>query len=269
VSATIRKGSAGFVRHRMNNAQKSIRESHAGKALRIVHGIALGHIAVVGRNQILLDRHNREDREWVGIIAVCGGNISFDRVGYGVHTGVGNQLLRHGLGQIRIHDGDIRGDFKIGNRVLDTLLIVGDDGKRGHFGSRTGSGRNRAEMGLFAELGQTEHLAHILKGGLGILILDPHGLCGIDRRTAAHGNNPVRLKFLHGRRTAHNGFDGRIGLNAFKELDFHAGFLQVRNSFVQKSEALHRTAANADHRTFAFKGFQRFQRAFAVIQISR
>lgn len=39
---------ARFVRHGVHNAQKRVGERHAGQALRVVHGIAGSHIAVVG-----------------------------------------------------------------------------------------------------------------------------------------------------------------------------------------------------------------------------
>lgn len=57
-----------------------------------------------------------------------------------------------------------------------------------------------AEVSLFTQLGQAEHLAHILEGYLGVFILYPHGLGRIYRRAAAHGNYPIRLELEHGHR---------------------------------------------------------------------
>ena len=79
-------------------------------------------------------------------------------------------------------------------------------------------------MRFLAQLRQGEHLAHIFKRRLGIFVLDPHGLGRIDGRAAAHGNDPIRLEADHGLRAAHDGLDGRIRLNAFKQLDFHSRF---------------------------------------------
>ena len=39
---------------------------------------------------------------------------------------------------------------------------------------------------------------------------------GVDGRAAAHSNDPVGLEFQHGLGTAHDGLDGRIGLDALK-----------------------------------------------------
>ena len=163
----------------------------------------------------------------IGVVAVCGGNVGFDRVGHRVHTGVGNQLLRHGLGQLGIDDGDVRRDLEVGDRVLGSLGIVGDDGEGGHFGRRAGSGGNGAEVGFVTQFGKSEDLAHVFEGAFRIFIFDPHGLRRVDGRTAADGNDPVGTEFLHHFGASHHGFDGRVGFDAFENLHFHAGFFQI------------------------------------------
>ena len=65
----------------------------------------------------------------------------------------------------------------------------------------------------------------------------------------------------------HDGLYGGIGLDAFKQLDFHAGFLQVADCPIQEAELLHGAAANTDDGLFALKGLQRFQSALAVVQV--
>ena len=123
-------------------------------------------------------------------------------------------------------------------------------------------------MSLFAELRQTEYLAHILEGDIGILILDPHCLGCIDRRTAAHCDDPVGLEFKHLLCAVHNGLDGRVGFDTFDKSDFHSGFFQISLGFVKKSESLHRAAAHADYRALAFKSFQSLESSFSVIQVT-
>lgn len=50
--------------------------------------------------------------------------------GQGVNdAGVRAELGGHGAGELRIDDGDIGGDVEIGQRVLDAILILGDDEK--------------------------------------------------------------------------------------------------------------------------------------------
>ena len=233
-----------------------------------MHGVTLGHVAVVAVHQVALDHADGKDGQRVGVVAVCGGDVSLDGVGHGVHAGVGHQLLGHGLGQIRVHDGHVRGDLKVRDGVLDTLLVVGDDGESGHLSGSAGGGGNGAEVCLAAQRRDAEHLAHLLKGDVGILVLDPHGLGRVDGGAAAHGNDPVRLKLQHGFGTAHDGLHGGVRLDAFKQFDFHAGFLQVGDGTVQEAEPLHGAAAHTDDGLFAGEGLQGFQSALAMVQIA-
>ena len=223
---------------------------------------------IIAVHQIALDHPDGEDGQRVGVVAVGGGNISLDGVSHCIHTGVGDQLLGHGLGQIGIDDGDIGGDLKVSDGVLDALLIIGDDGEGGHLSGGAGGGRDGAEVGLAAERRNAEHLAHLLKGDLRVLVLDPHGLCGINGGAAAHGNDPVGLKLQHGLGTAHDGLHGRIGFDALEQLHFHAGFLQVLHGTIQEAETLHGAAADTDHCLFSGEGLQRFQSALAMVQIT-
>ena len=189
-------------------------------------------------------------------------------MGHGVHAGGGDQLLGHRLGQIGIDDGDVGGDLKVGQGVLDALLVVGDDGEGGDLGGGAGGGGDGAEVSLGAQLGQAEDLAHILEGDLGVLILDPHGLGRVDGGAAAHGDDPVGLELAHGLGAAHDGGDGGIGLNALEDLDLHAGLLQIGDDAVQETKALHGAAADTDHRPLAGQCLQHLKGALAVVEIS-
>ena len=156
---------------------------------------------------------------------MCSGNICLNGVGHCIHTCVGNQFFGHGLCQIRINDCHIRGDLEIGDGVLDTLCVICDDRESSYFCCSAGGRRNRTEVCLLPELRDAEYLTHFLKGDIRVLIFDPHSLCRIDGGTAAHCDDPVRLELLHGCCALHNGFNGGIRLDAFKELNFHTGFL--------------------------------------------
>ena len=201
VRAVIRKRGAGLVRHGVHDAQQRVGERHAGQALGVVHAVAGGHIAVVGLGtRSFMDHLDGVQSQRIGEVAVRGGDIRLDGVGHRVHASVGDQLLGHSLGQIRIDDRHVRRDFKIGDRVLDALGIIRDDGERRHFGRRAGGGRRwRRSAALRAQLRQAEDLAHILKRAIRILVFDPHGLGRVDRRAAAHGDDPVRLELAPSR----------------------------------------------------------------------
>ena len=190
-----------------------------------MHGVALGHVAVVGVHQVTLDHLDGVEGQRISVVAVGGGHIRLNGVGDGVHTGVGHQLLGHGLSQIGVHNGHVGSDLKVGDGILDALLIVGDNRERSHLSGGAGGGGNGAETGLLAQGGNAEHLAHLLKGDVGVLVFDPHGLGRVDGRASAHSHDPVGLELQHGVRALHDGFHRGIGLDTLEHLNLHAGFL--------------------------------------------
>ena len=223
VCAVIGKRRAGLVGHAVYDAEQRVRERHTGQALGIVHRVALIHIAVVAADQICLDHLDGVQGQRVGKVAVRGGDVGLDGVGHGVHAGVGDELLGHRVGQLGVNDGDIGRDLKVGDGVLDALLVIGDDREGRDLGGRTGGGGDGAEVGLAAQRRDAEHLAHILKRDVGVLVLDPHGLGCIDGGAAADCDDPVGLELFHGGSTLHDRLHGRVGLDAFKQLYLHAG----------------------------------------------
>ena len=80
------------------------------------------------------------------------GNIGFDSVGDSIPTRMGDKLLRPGVGKFRIDNGDIRSDFEVGNRELDTLLVIRNNREGSDFRSCSGRRGNSAEMGFMTEL---------------------------------------------------------------------------------------------------------------------
>ena len=223
VCAVIGKRRAGLVGHAVYDAEQRVRERHTGQALGIVHRVALIHIAVIAADQIRLDHLDGVQGQRVGKVAVRGGDVGLNGVGHGVHAGVGDELLGHRVGQLGVNDGDIGRDLKVGNGVLDALLVIGDDREGRDLGGRTGGGGDGTEVGLAAQRRDAEHLAHILKRDVGVLVLDPHGLGCVDGGAAADCDDPVGLELFHGGSTLHDRLHGRVGLDAFKQLYLHAG----------------------------------------------
>ena len=220
-----------------------------------MHGITFCHVTVIGIYQILLDHFDRMQGQRIGKVTVRSGNISLDCVGHSIHTSVGYQFLRHGLCQIRIDDGYIRGDLEISDRIFNSLLIVCNDRECSNLCSSSGSRRNCTEMSFSSQFRDTKYLTHIFKGNVRILIFDPHCFCCVDRRTTTHSNDPVRLECFHSCSALHYGFYGRIRLNAFVKLNFHSCFFEVLFCLIKESEAFHGTAANTDDCFLTFKCF--------------
>ena len=143
-----------------------------------------------------------------------------------------SQLGRHGLGQIRINDSNIRSDIEVSQRIFNALVIIGNYGERGHLGGSAGGGRNRQEFRFLTQSGESKRSDQVFKLSVRILIKSPHSLRGVNRRTAADRNDPVRLEFLHGLGALHNGFYRRIRLNAFEQHSFNAGLVQIVDNLV-------------------------------------
>ena len=179
-----------------------------------------------------------------------------------------HQLLRHGLCQSRIYDSHIGSDFKVRNGVFDSLFIVCNNGKCGYLGSCSGSGGNGTELCLLSQRWNTEDLAHIFKGAVRILVLNPHCLRRINGRSSTDCHNPIRSEVQHFLGTLHYGINGRVRLNTFKKLYLHACFLQVLYHSIQKAETLHGSTTYADEGLLSPEGLQRLQRIFSVINVS-
>ena len=204
----------------------------------------------------------------VSKVAVCSGNISFDRVSHRIHTSVSHQFLRHSLCQFRIYDRHIWRDLKISDRIFDALFIISDDGKGRYFCCSARSGRNRTEMSFLTKWRNTKHLTHIFECDIRIFVFDPHSLRCVDRRSSTDSHDPVRFEFQHFLSSAHHGLYRRIRFDPFKQFHFHACFLQVCFYLVQETRSLHRSAPYADHRFLSGKALQCFQCTFSMINVS-
>ena len=205
----------------------------------------------------------------IGIIAVQRGNVSFNGMSHCVHTGVCDQFRRHGFRQCTVHNCDVRRNVEVRQRILDTLFVICDNGKGGHFCGSAGGRGHCTKLCLCPQLREAERGAQIFEFGIRIFIEYPHCFCGIDRRTAAHCHDPVRCKLLHGFCSTQHSVYRRVGLYAFKQCYFHAGIFQIADCLVQKSEPLHGTTAHNKKSFFALQCFQGFQCSLSVVQISR
>ena len=237
----------------MNDSKQCIGKCHTRQTLCIVHGITFFHVSVIRAHKISLDHLDRMQGKRIGKITVRRGNIRLDGMRHRIHTGMRYQLLRHRLCKLRIHDRHIWRNLKICNRIFDSFFIIRNDGKCRHFRRRSGCGRDRAEMCFFAELRNSEYLAHIFKRNVRIFILDPHCLCRINRRAAAHRHDPVRLEFFHCLGALHHRLHRWIRLNSLKQTDLHSCFFQILLCAIQKSKTLHGTSADTDHRALSLK----------------
>ena len=190
-------------------------------------------------------------------------------MGQSIHAGVSAQLGGHGVGELGVDDGDIRGDVEVGQRVLDALGVVGNDGEGSDLGSGAGGRGDGAEMSLLTQLGEAERLDDVIEGLLGILVEDPHGLSSIDGRAAADSNDPVGLEVPHSGCALHDGLDGGIGLDALEKLNLHAGLFEVGLNILQEPAAAHRAAARNDDGLLALEVLHLVASSLTKVQIAR
>ena len=145
-----------------------------------MHVLTCLFVALVGLWKPLDNLANCVQSVCIGKHGSCSGDVGLNGVGQCVHTGMSNELHRHAIGELRVNDGNVRGNLEVSDWVLNALLIVGNNREGRDLGCGAGSRGNCAEVSLGAELGKAKDLAHILKGCLRILILDPHCLRGVD-----------------------------------------------------------------------------------------
>jgi hypothetical protein len=260
---------AGLVGHGVHDAEEARGEGDAGDALRLVHVLAGVLVALVGDGQPLVDLADAVEGVGVGEHRGGRGDVGLEAVGEGVHAGVRAELGGHGVGELGVDDGDVRGDLEVGDRELDALGVVGDDREGRDLGRGARRGADGAEVGLGAQLGQAEDLAHVLEGGLGVLVLDPHGLRGVDGAAAADGDDPVGAELLHRGSALHDGLDGGVALDALEQRDLHARGLEVCLDVLQEAAGAHAVAAGDDDGLGALEVLHLVARALAKVQITR
>ena len=219
-------------------------------------------------NQLVVDHVGCVECERIGVVVGDRGDIRLDGMGHSIHTGMRGQLLRHRLCQLGVNDRDIGRDVVVGERVLDALVIVGDDRECGDFGCRARGRRNCAEVCLRAELREAERRDDRFKAGVRIFVEHPHRLCCVDRRTAAHCHDPVGLELAHCLGAAHHGLDRRVGLDTLEQFNLHAAVLQILYGAIQEAHTLHRAAADNDDRTLAAEVLQLLERSLTKVYVS-
>ena len=204
----------------------------------------------------------------VGVHRSNSRNVCLDSVGQCVHTSVSNKLNRHAVSELRVNNCDVRGNLEVSDWVLNALLVIGNDGECGYLSCGTGSRRNCAEVSLGAELRKTKDLAHVLKSGLWVLVLDPHSFSCVDWGAAADSNDPVWLELGHLSSTAHNGLDGRIGLDALNVRNLKTCGLEVILDVIKEAAATHGAAARNDNCPLTLEVLNLVTSALAKIQIA-
>ena len=192
------EASAQSMCQRMVNAQAGVGEGDTCRARGLDHArtAAHGKTVAIDHRQVLKHSGGSLYGECIGKRRGGVRDIGLDGVCQYVKTGIGRDLCRHGLGEIGLEQGAVGGQEIVDQHNL--VLAARDDGKVGNFRTRTCRGRN----------GQKIRLVHsMLVGEV------QNSLRGIDARTAAKGDDHIRLNALHHSDGCVNELLARVGLN--------------------------------------------------------
>ena len=222
--------------HRMYDSKKCIGECHSCKTLCIMHLLSCYHITFVRCRKVIQNHLDCLQCKRICKWTVQGRYISFDRMCQCIHTCVSNLLYRETHDKIRIYNCNVRCNIKIGKWVFYSGLIVGNNGEC--------CWRNCSKFCFCSQFREVERNTEIFKCNIRIFIECPHCFCSINRWSATHSYDPVRLELLHNCCTFHNGLNRWIWLNTFKKLYFHSCFFQIVLSSVEESLTLHGTSSD-------------------------
>ena len=123
-------------------------------------------------------------------------DIGLDSVRQHVKAGIGRNLCRNGLGEVRLEQGAVGSQEVVNQHNL--VLTARDDGKVGDLRARTRRGGNSQEI----------RLGHAMLVGK-----VQNSLRGIDARTAAKRDNHIRLHALYHGNARIDELLARIGLD--------------------------------------------------------
>ena len=116
-------------------------------------------------------------------------------MGHGVHSRFRSDVIRHGHGEIRVQNSDIRLEDLVDHRDLQLLVRIGDHGGAGDLRGGAGGGGDRHQL-EFADLGEGD-FADDIQIQLREFIEEHHGFGRIHTGTPAHRHHGVRLELPH------------------------------------------------------------------------
>ena len=200
-----------LVGHRVHYAEERVGESHTSDRSGVSHllaGDGIGALldrGVVAGREIREDRLERTNGETVGIVRRKHRSVSLKSVGDGVDARGARKAGRRGHLHIGINNRHRRHKLVIGERILSTRRLVGNNGERSYFGASTGRSRDADERRLDAHLREAVdaladiHKAHrhIVEVGLGVLVENPHDLRRVHGAAAADSDDDVGIEAGH------------------------------------------------------------------------
>ena len=182
-------------------------------------------------------------------------------MGQDVDTRSRAQSLRHCLYQIRVDNRHRRSQRIIRYRVLNALMVIGNNGERRYFRTRARRSRDSDHHSLFAQLRKFKntfadiHKAHrqIFKFQFRMFVHQPHNLARVNRRTAAQRNDNVRLKRTERTDSHIDRRQIRIRMHVGEYFVRNADFVQNIGNFLGIAQIKQRLVGNDKRAFFAFQ----------------
>ena len=207
--------------HAVHQAKADVGIGHAGDIGGVGHLFASRNVAVGALGEVLGDHADGLHRQAVGQAPRTRGDVSLDGVGQGVEAGSDLESARHGIGQIRVHEGDDRDVMRVDGHELALVGRVGDHIVDGGFGRGAGGGRHAEDrygrvLGVCYAL-KREHVGELRIGGD-----DADALAGVLRGATAQADQKVGAGCGELGYAVLNAFDRRVRLDVAEHLIRHA-----------------------------------------------
>ena len=245
---------AKAVGHAMGNAKAAVGKCQPGHAGADEHVVARGHVVAVVIGALEVGKNIAD-----GLLRVDGGKhvavtrgIGFHRMGQHVHAGCGGHVRGYGARKAGIKNGGVRNEHFVIQRNFHRIDLVGDNRNGGHFRTCAAGGGDGDKRGFSVAVGPAPEVGD--------------GLCHINGRAAANGDNHVCLAAQKKARSFNNGLKRWVRFHARKKRVANALAFQMAHGLIGKSAFDHKGVCH--HKGMAgWKGLKGFQRVRAVADL--
>lgn len=231
-------------------------EGFACEVRRVLHIVTCGEVLgfVVCEFEVFADEFDCIDCVLLGLRGVFSADIRFDRVSQCVHTRGGGDVRRKTDGKFGVHNDVSRNEERIVDGVLLVSFGIGDNRRKGCFGTGTGSGRNRNE-GCGEFLHYLDESFHLRNGLVGFRYSCADDLRAVHCGTAAECDDDVTVVLFEHFETVFDIADGRIGNDFVENARVHTFRLAGFEDGGVHAEVV-KTAVGDDEDALVVLGFQ-------------
>ncbi len=211
----------------MHEAKTHITECHTCDILGHSHTIAgVGIFGLLYRNgQIVCDHFHSLDLEHVRHLPCGFGDIAFDSVCEGVHTGSGGKALGEAIHQLGVDDGYCGDIVGVNAYHLLLFLLIDNHVVDSGLGCSAGSCRQSDDRHT-SVLGGSAAFERYNVGKVGVVDNNTNTFGCINRRTATDSYNKVGTCFAESVDTVCYVRNGRIGLDVAEDVERNTGFFK-------------------------------------------